>query len=90
MYNPDLEDIAWARNIINIIAEGGTLVFPSVLLIYEVSHEKRTLVLQNTERLKESKIAWATHFAAISTFALHGYTVMPDEASSKGYVIFTQ
>ena len=78
-YCPTPEDIRGAMQMINMLAEGGTLTFPNSILIYSVSHKTHTLKLMNPEATLLSFEAFVKHIQTIWVWEEIGYTVWPDE-----------
>lgn len=46
-YTPSLIDITWARMMVNTIREGGIMIFPATLLVYQLHQELKVLELIN-------------------------------------------
>ena len=74
MYEPTDGDIRWARRNLDMISEGGVLVFPATGLIYKIDHHQKAVILQNPERLSDFK-SFTMHLQTIATFKIVGYRV---------------
>lgn len=73
-YEPTEVDLLWMAGVLEMIHEGGLIVFPSSGLIYKVSHQKRTLTLQNVDRLKDTVCA-TLHLMTTAVAARFSYEV---------------
>ena len=72
MYQPTEIDLIWFAQTLEIMNEGGLLVFPSSGLIYKVSHDHKTLTLQNPAKLQET-ICRELHAMTETVAAFFGY-----------------
>ena len=77
-YQPDEDDIMWARRILNTVKDGGILVFPTTKLIYLINHREKTLLLENPHILADEFSA-SVHRRSIKVFRLIGYMVLVRE-----------
>lgn len=50
-YEPNQFDIAWMKNMIAMICDGGTLAYPDAALVFAVNKKTKSLVLLNPEVL---------------------------------------
>jgi hypothetical protein len=50
-YKPTSEDLIWAAQMLALVRDGGSLVYPSTQLMYTVSHRNHTLTLMNPDIL---------------------------------------
>jgi len=75
LYVPTDVDIKWAQNMIDGTPDGGTLRFQSAQLTYRVDHARRTLTLQNPERLTTHFNSFVAHQQTVVVFKEIGYTV---------------
>jgi hypothetical protein len=71
-------DIAWANQMIELIKEGGTLIYPATDMIYEFHHSEKTLVLKNPSQLVYID-SLLIHLRTVATFEKVGWTVIQDE-----------
>jgi hypothetical protein len=76
VYTPTAVDLQWARQMITLLAEGATLVYPATQMIYCVSHKNKTLILQNPNQLLIFP-SFVIHYQTIDVFMQIGYTVLP-------------
>jgi hypothetical protein len=53
VYEPRYIDLQWMKGVLEITKEGAVIVYPSTGLIFNVSHENRTLTLTNPEKLSD-------------------------------------
>lgn len=77
-YEPDEMDIEWAKTVLNLIADGGILAYPSTQLIYRVDHLHQTVTLLNRQRLEDEDSA-ILHRRSIRVFERIGWTVHVEE-----------
>ena len=82
LYTPDQTDIDWAKDMMRSTRDRGVLAFPSAQLLYDVDHQRKTLTLQNPERLVSHFASFVTHHQTIIVFKIIGYTVK-DRDSTK-------
>jgi len=73
-YQPTNIDIAWARDMLANVVDGGVMVFPAAGAIYEVSHTHKTLTLKNEELLSVNP---EIHLRTTAVFSKVGYEVLP-------------
>lgn len=69
-------DLAWARNVVNMLSDGGVIGYPSTELIYRINKKAKELVLTNPEKLFHLP-SFITHYQTIDVFKQIGYTVLP-------------
>lgn len=50
-YDPTEQDVVWAYTMLNLLKEGGVLVYPASGFIYKVNHQARSLSLQQPKTL---------------------------------------
>jgi len=75
LYTPTDVDIKWAQKMVDSTPDGGTLRFRSAQLVYRVDHARRTLTLQNPDRLSQYFDSFVTHNQTVVVFKAIGYTV---------------
>jgi hypothetical protein len=75
-YEPTDEDVKFARMLMDAIDDGGLWGFVSANLEYRVDHKKKTMTLQNPERLR-IKYSKEGHTRTINVWKKIGYTVLP-------------
>lgn len=51
-WTPTHDDLLWLAHMLELLREGGLLVYPATGLMYKVSHKNKTLTLQNPGFLK--------------------------------------
>jgi hypothetical protein len=73
-YKPRPVDLAWAKNALSIIKDGGTLAYPETQMIYRVDHSNKQLVLQNPEQLMVFA-SFVIHQQSIAVFKALDYEV---------------
>lgn len=73
-YQPTDVDIEWAGNMLDMIADGGTLAYPATKMIYLVDKTNKKLILQNVEQLAVFS-SFVIHEQTKVVFAEHGYKV---------------
>jgi len=73
-YKPTEVDLAWARNVLAIVKDGGALAYPSTKVIYNLDHKNKKLTLQNPEQLEEFP-SFVIHQQTIEVFKVLGYSV---------------
>lgn len=76
-YEPTLIDIMWAKTMVNLIADGGLMIFPSTNLIYEVRQELKVLELVNIEILNTDPRNRELHGRSHNVFEMIGWKVIP-------------
>lgn len=81
-YTPTALDLAWARQMVHMLGEGGILAYPSTRVIYSVSHEHKTITLQNPDALLDFN-SFVIHYQTIDVFDAIGYRVLPPKDESK-------
>ncbi len=75
-WKPSGYDILWAMSVVNTFRDGGTLVFPSTLLIYAVDKKNHRLTLLNPLVLEEDENSLETHRKTKIVFKHIGYEVV--------------
>lgn len=73
-YQPTNEDIAWARNVTNLVKHGGVVTYPATNLFYKLDHHQRVMTLENPEQLERFD-SFVVHIQTVAVFELIGYTV---------------
>lgn len=73
-YKPTPEDIAWARQTLALLADGGTIVYPSAMMIYKVDKQRKTLTRIDLMGLPSESNEM--HRRTKAVFAAVGYTVV--------------
>jgi len=76
VYVPTDIDMAWAKHVVRIINDGGTLIYPATGLIYTLHHERKLMVLQNPEITIEQFDSFVTHQQTVAVFACIGWNVV--------------
>jgi hypothetical protein len=77
-YQPTTDDKQWAKLVLSLVTDGGKWVFPNAMLIYTISHERKTVTLENPYRELNADQKEMHHRGAAS-FAAVGYKVLPEE-----------
>jgi hypothetical protein len=75
-WTPEPSDIVWLQNTIDLLTDGGTLVFPDAMLIFTVCKKKKTLYLQNPDILPMHNHAKVTYDRTIVVAEKIGYSVI--------------
>jgi hypothetical protein len=71
-YRPTPTDLDWAETALDLMADGGVLVYPSSGLMYQFDHRARTITLVNPHpRMR------ALHRRSCAVFGAFGYKVLP-------------
>ncbi len=73
MYEPTEVDITWAREMIDLINEGGTLAYPATELIYTLHHHEKLMVLQNPEIIVNRFDSFVIHLKTTAVFGSLGW-----------------
>jgi hypothetical protein len=74
-YQPRPIDVAWARGVIAMIADGGVLAYPATQMIYRFDHRNKRMILQNPEQLAAEYHSYEIHQQTIEVFKVLGYSV---------------
>ncbi|MBO0887462.1 hypothetical protein J2P12_00015 [Candidatus Bathyarchaeota archaeon] len=81
-YQPTQTDIDWARSMMTMLSDGGTLAYPATRLIYRIDHKKKTLTLANPDQLFHFP-SFVIHYQTIDVFHQIGYTVLPPKETNR-------
>jgi hypothetical protein len=77
-YIPSDSDIAWTRNLIRIIKDGGTWAWPDAMLIYTFDKPAKTVKLMNAEALEDERRA-ENHQRFEKNLAAIGWMIVPEK-----------
>lgn len=75
-WTPEPSDIVWLQNTIDLLTDGGTLVFPDAMLIFTVNKVKKKLYLQNPDILPMYDHSRVTYDRTIVVAERLGYSVI--------------
>lgn len=75
-WTPEPRDMIWLENTINLLTDGGTLVFPDAMLIFTVNKVKKKLYLQNPDILLRYKHSLVTYDRTVIVGRNIGYSVL--------------
>ena len=81
-YQPNLIDIAWARNLVESLSQGGRWASPQTGEVWRIDREKKELVLVNRLKPEEPEL-WEKYRAV---FGKVGYQIRSELGGSSGDV----
>jgi hypothetical protein len=81
LYKPREVDLAWAKNVLAVLEDGGTLAYPATKMIYRVDHYNKQLILLNPEQLTDFD-SFVIHQQSIAVFKALDYEVKECSYSS--------
>jgi hypothetical protein len=75
-WTPEPSDIAWLTNVIELLSDGGTLMFPDAMLIFTVNKVTKKLYLQNPDVIAMYSHSRVTYDRTIVVAEKIGYSVI--------------
>jgi hypothetical protein len=73
-YKPTEVDLEWARNMLDLVKDGGLLIYPATMVQYRLDHKNKKMTLENPEQLDEFP-SFVIHQQTIEVFKVLGYAV---------------
>lgn len=74
-WRPSLGDILWLSQTVQMLKDGGILLFPTSRLMYRVDNRRQTLTLLNPQVLSEDEHSRETHARTKRLLPFLGYTM---------------